>query len=212
MTKTLISNIPRFDLGRFKVVAIASSTGGPGLVNQILSGLPADLSVPILVAQHMPPAFTETFSVRLDQDSPMTVIHAEDGMSVFAGTAYVGRGHAHLRLRKTFSQIQIEVSEEPKELHYKPSGDELFRSCVQIYGSDVLAVVMTGIGRDGTKGAADVREAGGVILTQDESTCAVYGMPRSCAEAGLSDAQLDPDQIRRAILQLSPEHRDKAWS
>lgn len=207
-----MSKIPRFELGRFKAVAIASSTGGPSLVDQIVSGLPADLPVPIFIAQHMPPAFTKSFSARLDLNSPLTVVHAQEGMSVYAGTVYMGRGQCHLRVRGLNQRlVKIEVSEEPKKLAFKPSADELFRSCAHVYGSELLTVVMTGIGRDGTQGAADVREAGGVILTQTKSTCAVYGMPRSCVEAGLSDAQLNPDQIRRTILQLSPQHREDAF-
>jgi len=203
-----MSQIPPFELGRFKAIAIASSTGGPGLVDQIVSKLPADLPISIFLAQHMPPKFTESFSARLALNSPLTVLHAEDQMPVLPGTLYVGQGHHHLRVRQTRGgRIQIEVSKQPENLAFKPSADELFRSCAAVYGKDTLAVVMTGIGRDGTEGAGDVRQAGGVILTQTADTCAVYGMPRSCVEAGLSDAQLSPDEIRQAILQLSPKHR-----
>ena len=99
---------------------------------------------------------------------------------------------------------------EPQSRLYKPSADELFRSCTEVYGQATLAVVMTGMGADGTEGAGAIKTAGGGVLTQSEKTCVVYGMPRSCVEAGLSDAQLDPDQISRAILQLSPDYRHRA--
>ena len=87
-----MSDIPSFELGRFRAVAIGSSTGAPSLVQQIIASLPADLPVPIFIAQHMPATFTESFAIRLDQTSPLTVIHAEDGMPVFPGTVYVGSG------------------------------------------------------------------------------------------------------------------------
>ncbi len=206
-----MSQIPRFSIGRFQAVAIGSSTGAPGLVQQIVSGLPADLPLPIFIAQHMPPTFTESYATRLQLSSPLTVVHAQNLMPVFAGTAYVGQGHKHLRVcqgRRT--RVHIQVSEQPTQLLFKPSADELFRSCAQVYGSGTLAVVMSGIGNDGTEGACHVHDAGGIVITQSAASCAVYGMPRSCVEAGVSYAQLNPDQIRRTILQLSPEHGRKA--
>jgi len=206
-----MSKIPLFELGRFKAVAIGSSTGAPGLVERIIAGLPADLPVPIFIAQHMPATFTESFATRLDQASPLTVVHAEDAMPVFPGTVYVGRGQAHLRVRSTLGgRVSVEVNDQPPGLVFKPSADELFRSCAKVYGQATLAIVMTGIGSDGTQGAREVKAAGGVVLTQSKETCAVYGMPRSCVKAGLSDAQLDSDQICRAILQLSPDYRHRA--
>ena len=199
--------IPQFDVGRYSAVAIGSSTGGPGLVEKIITGLPADLGVPIFIAQHMPPQFTHAFAHQLDVGGAMTAVHAEDGMPVYPGTAYVGVGQKHMRVRKVGgSVVRVVISHSPAELLYKPSADELFKSCAQVYGRRVLAVVMTGIGRDGTEGAGLIKAAGGTVLTQNKETCAVYGMPRSCDQAGVSDASLTPDQIRRAILQLSPQH------
>lgn len=202
-----MDKIPRFKLDRFKAVAIGASTGAPGLVEQILEGLPADLPVPLFIAQHMPPHFTETYAGRLQLRSPLTVVHAEDEMPVYESVAYVGRGHHHLRVKRLKqSGVCVEVSVEPEELPYKPSADELFRSCVEVYGGGVLAVVMSGIGNDGTEGARCVHEAGGMVLTQNRETCAVYGMPRCCVEAGFSEAQLSPEEILKTIIQLSPEY------
>ena len=203
-----MSNIPQFDLGRFKAIAIGASTGAPGLVEQILMGLPADLPVPIFLAQHMPPHFTASYAARLQLRSPMTVVHTEHKMPVFPGTVYVGQGHRHLRIRKSNkSEPYIEIDEEPKKLVYKPSVDELFQSCVEVYGHELLAIIMSGIGQDGTEGAQQVHAAGGMIITQSRETCAVYGMPRNCVEAGLSEAQLTPAEIRQTIIQLSPDQR-----
>ena len=207
-----MGTLPRFDLGRFDAVAIGSSTGGPPIVEEILGGLPADLPAPIFLAQHMPPNFTVTFAAHLDRASPLSVVHAEDGMPILPGVVYVGVGHQHMRIRRRAGQTRIEINTQPEDLVYKPSADELFSSCATVYSRSVLAVVLTGIGKDGTQGALKVREAGGKVLTQSQDTCAVYGMPRSCVDSDASDAQLHPDQIRRAILQLSPMHRELAYA
>lgn len=202
--------IPAFELQRFDVVAIGSSTGGPGLVESIVAGLPADIRVPIIVAQHMPPSFTESFARTLAQSSPLAVFHAEDGLPVVPGTVYVGRGHNHVRVVRQRQGVRLEVNALPTERVYRPSADELFASCAKVYGGKVLGIVMTGIGQDGVVGAQAVVNAGGMVVTQAKSTCVVYGMPRACDEAGLSSANLNPEEIRRTILQLSPMFRSQA--
>jgi two-component system chemotaxis response regulator CheB len=194
-------------------VAIGSSTGGPKLLEEIITGLPADLPVPIFIAQHLPPMFTETLALRMDRNSALSVFHAEHGMPVLPGSVYVARGREHMRVKRTpGSSPTIQISPEPQHLLFKPSVDELFESCAEVYGRRTLGVVLTGIGYDGTIGARAIHNAGGVILTQNAQSCAVYGMPKSCYEAGLSTAQLDIDRIRRAILQLSPGHHDRAFA
>jgi two-component system, chemotaxis family, protein-glutamate methylesterase/glutaminase len=208
--------IPNFEPGRFGIVAIGSSTGGPNLVQQMIAGLPADMPVPILIAQHLPPKFTRDLAVSMDQRSALTVVEAEDGQPVFPGTVYIGPGRMHMRvIRGPARKLTIRVSDQPTDLLYKPSVDELFDACAQAYGRGVLGIVMTGIGRDGTQGATRVVKAGGVILTQSRATCAVYGMPRSCDAAGLSSAKLSPEDLRLAIHQLSPSferHTQDRWS
>jgi two-component system, chemotaxis family, protein-glutamate methylesterase/glutaminase len=196
---------PQFEPNRFSVVAIGSSTGGPNLVQHMIAGLPADMPVPILIAQHLPPKFTHGMAISMDRSSALTVVEAEDGMPVFPGTVYLGRGRMHMRVYKsTDNRKTIQISDQPIDLAYKPSVDELFDSCADVYSRKTLGIVMTGIGRDGTKGATRIVENGGVIVTQSESTCAVYGMPRSCDEAGLSSASLDPEGLRLMIHRLSP--------
>lgn len=199
--------IPTLDANGFKVVAIGSSTGGPSVVEEILSGLPADLLVPILVAQHMPANFTGHFAAQLDRATALSVMHAEDGMPVYAGVVYIALGHHHMRIRRLAGdQHRIEISPQPSHLVYKPSVDELFHSCVKVWHSQVLGVVLTGIGSDGTRGAMEIHSAGGVVLAQSAQTCAVYGMPKNCVTSGAATAQLDPADIAKTILQLSPEH------
>lgn len=187
-----------------RAIAIGASTGAPNLVREILSLQPADLPCPILVAQHLPPAFTESFANRIAQSSPLQVYHAEQGMEVFPGVAYVGQGHRHMRVKGSRTgRMTLEISTEPKELHFMPSADELFRSCAHAFHGPVLAVVLTGIGHDGTHGAEVVRQRGGVVVAQDEASSAVYGMPRSVYEAGHCDARLTPKNIARLIRQLA---------
>ncbi len=189
----------------FEVVAIASSTGGPPVVEGLLASLPADLSVPILIGQHLPPAFTKTFAAALDKVGALTVVEAEDGMPLLPGSAYLGRGRQHLRVRRNrLGRAEVEVSPEPSGYPYKPSANELFSSCARVFGAATLAVVLTGLGRDGEIGARAVKAAGGVVVTQHASTCVIYGMPKACVESGLSDAQLTPAEIAAALLRLSP--------
>ena len=157
---------PHFPPNRFKAVAIGSSTGGPNLVQRMIAGLPADMPAPILIAQHLPPKFTHDLAITMDRQSPLTVVQAENGQPVFPGTVYLGPGRMHMRVIKgPDNRPTIRVSDQPTDLLYKPSVDELFDSCAQVYHSHVLGIVMTGIGRDGTLGAARVVKAGGVILT-----------------------------------------------
>lgn len=191
--------------GRFEVVAIGASTGGPGLLRQMISDLPADLPFPILIAQHLPPAFTLQLSQQMAGDSALMVVHAEEGMDVLPGVVYVAPGRVHMRVKRNARKKPIiEISDEPQGLYFKPSVDELLTSVASVYGRHSLGVIMTGIGHDGRQGAAAIKQQGGVIVTQSQSTCSVYGMPRSCDEAGLSDASLDPQAIRRLIHQFSP--------
>ena len=198
-----MSQIPPFDLDRFDAIAIASSTGGPGLIDQIMSNLPADLPVPIFLAQHMPPKFTESFSARLALNSPLTVLHAEDQMPVLPGTLYVGRGHNHLRVRQTRAgRVQLEVNEQPEKLVFKPSADELFRSCAAIYGNLLLAVVMTGIGRDGAEGLLRLRQGGWHTIAQDEGSCAVFGMPKVAIDLGAVTKVLPLEHIAEVVCRL----------
>lgn len=188
-----------------RAVAIGSSTGGPNLVQKIIAGLPADLPVPVLIAQHLPPSFTRDLALSMDQRSALTVVEAEDGQPVFPGTVYIGRGRMHMRVTKGLGQrAYIQISDQPTELLFKPSVDELFRSCAKAYGQGTLGIVMTGIGSDGTLGAREIVDAGGKIFTQTKDSCAVYGMPRACDEAGLSSGHLDPEGIRQLIHTLSP--------
>lgn len=199
---------PQFEARRFEAVAIGSSTGGPGLLSSIITSLPADLPFPILVAQHLPPSFTLQLAQQMDTQGALTVVHAEDGMAVLPGVVYVAPGRQHMRVHPSADhKVHIEVSDGPAGLYFKPSVDELLSSVAQTWGRKSLGIVMTGLGQDGCKGAHAIHKAGGVIVTQSQRTCTIYGMPRACDEAGLSSAKLDPPEIRDMLMQFSPQHR-----
>jgi len=195
---------PQFRVDQFDAVAIASSTGGPQLVEQILCGLPADLSVPVLIAQHMPETFTQTMSLRIGNLAAIGCYHAEEDMPVHAGVAYIGRGGNHMRAERKGKRVSLQISPEPTSRCYKPSADELFESSTQTWPGRVLAIVLTGMGKDGVEGAERVVADGGTVITQTKESCVIYGMPKACDEAGLSSASLTIPEIIEMLLQLSP--------
>lgn len=185
--------------GPVDVVAIGISTGGPNALADMLPGLPADLPVPVLIVQHMPPAFTGMLAKRLDNLSPLTVREAQGGEVLAPGQVWVAPGGKHLVARRDGIHVVLETNEEEPENSCRPAVDPLFRSVVDAYGPRVLSVVMTGMGSDGFKGAQVVAAAGGQVIAQESESCVVYGMPRFVVEGGLADAVLPLDKIAEEI-------------
>lgn len=203
--KGIIERTHRFRPDQFDLLAIGSSTGGPPVLETIISALPADLPIPAIVAQHMPATFTKSLSERLDQESAVTVVHGEDGMPLLPGTVYIIPGGKHGRVRKVgLARLALEISGEPAAALYKPSVNELYASAAKVCGKRTLALILTGMGDDGTLGAKDLKAAGGLIIAQDMPSCVVYGMPKSVAQAGLADGSLSPDEIAQVLRTLSP--------
>jgi two-component system, chemotaxis family, protein-glutamate methylesterase/glutaminase len=182
------------------LVAIGVSTGGPPAVQKVLSALPQDFPAGILIAQHMPAAFTGPFAKRLDSVCHIMVKEAEDGERLQHGVAYVAPGGKHLRIDQKVSRIDIRVVEEPKEALYKPSASVLFDSVAAGVGRRGLGVVLTGMGSDGLEGMRVLKAKGGRALAQSDSTCVVYGMPKAIVDAGLADEIVDIDDMGEAIL------------
>ncbi|MHC1713868.1 MAG: chemotaxis response regulator protein-glutamate methylesterase [Solidesulfovibrio sp.] len=182
------------------LVAIGVSTGGPPAVQKVLSALPQDFPAGILIAQHMPAAFTGPFAKRLDSVCHIMVKEAEDGERLQHGVAYVAPGGKHLRIDQKVSRIDIRVVEEPKEALYKPSASVLFDSVAIGVGRRGLGVVLTGMGSDGLEGMRVLKAKGGRALAQSDSTCVVYGMPKAIVDAGLADEIVDIDDMGEAIL------------
>lgn len=182
------------------IVAIGSSTGGPPMLEKILSKLPADLPCPVVIAQHMPASFTKAMSERLDGMSPISVVHGENGMPLHAGTAYVIPGGQHGRVRAFGKNLRLEVGPEPLTAPYKPSVTELLASVAEHCGKEGVGVVLTGIGDDGKLGGRALLAAGGWLFAQDPGSSVVYGMPRAAAEIG--GTVMTPDQVARSIASL----------
>jgi two-component system chemotaxis response regulator CheB len=186
--------------GRIDIIAIGSSTGGPDALTKVLTGLPTDLPVPIVVTQHMPPVFTKMFAERLDRSTPLTVVEAADGMEVGPGRAYIAPGDKHLVLQRRGTATVVQLSGAPPENSCRPAVDVMFRSIAALYGGSSYAAVLTGMGHDGRGGAKVLREAGAEVLAQDEQTSVVWGMPGAVVGAGLADEVLPLDQIAACLL------------
>lgn len=189
--------------GDFKLVAIGSSTGGPPVLEHILSALPKDMSCPVVVAQHMPPLFTKSLSERLSQLCAVKVVHADGPMPLRPGNAYIIVGGKHGRISGTPSAPRIEISDKPTTALYRPSVDELLQSAAECTGANTLGVVLTGMGDDGSKGGKVLFSCGAKTIAQDAESCVVYGMPRSLVQAGAATASARPDAIAQAVATLS---------
>jgi two-component system chemotaxis response regulator CheB len=183
------------------VVVIGISTGGPQALRQMLPQLPADFPVPIAMVLHMPVGYTALYAEKLDELCALEVREAQEGDLLRPGLALLAPAGRHLRFRRLpGGQVAAHLSLRPLEKTHRPSADELFRSAAETYGPRVLAIVMTGMGDDGTEGAAWVKAQGGTVITEAEESCIIYGMPRSVMEAGLSDAAVPLQEMTHAII------------
>ncbi|MFI1991401.1 chemotaxis response regulator protein-glutamate methylesterase [Actinoplanes sp. NPDC020271] len=186
--------------GRIDILAIGSSTGGPDALTKVLLGLPADLPVPVVITQHMPPVFTKMFAERLDRATPLKVVEAGDGMELTAGTVYIAPGDRHLVFNRKGTATLTQLSNAPQENSCRPAVDVMFRSVAALYGGTAFAAILTGMGQDGRGGAKVLRDAGCEILAQDEASSVVWGMPGAVVGAGLADEVLPLDRISAALL------------
>ncbi len=182
------------------VLALAASTGGPSAIETVLGGLPEELPVPIVIAQHMPGGFTAHLAERLDGRVAPPVVEAQQGSALEAGHVYIAPGDHHLRVLRHGGRDYLELSAERTRSGVMPSADVLFRSVADVFGPRATAVVLTGMGRDGLAGARAVRRVGGVVIAQDESTSTVWGMPGQVVGAGLANDVLPLPSIADALL------------
>jgi two-component system, chemotaxis family, protein-glutamate methylesterase/glutaminase len=180
------------------LLVIASSTGGPRALGELVPRLPAELGAGGLLVQHMPPGFTASLAARLDGASALSVREARSGDVLDSGSLLVAPGGAHLRLS---DDRRLRLADDAPEGGLRPRADFTIADAARLYGRRVLLVVLTGMGKDGLEGAAAVKRAGGRVLVEAESTCTVYGMPRAIAEAGLADAVLPLDRLADAIAE-----------
>lgn len=185
--------------GAFQALVIGCSTGGPDALAQVLPHLPGDLPVPVLVVQHMPPLFTRLLAQRLDGSCKLKVAEAGEGDAVRPGQILIAPGGKHLTVRRQGATVQTHLTEDPPENFCRPAVDVLFRSASGLWGDRLLAVVLTGMGRDGEKGSTLIRSSGGEVIVQDEPTSVVWGMPGAVAVAGQADKILPLQRIGQEI-------------
>ena len=189
---------------RPRVIAISASTGGPNALASVLTPLPENFPVPVLIVQHMPPLFTGFLAQRLDSLSNLQVVEAEEGMELASGRAIVAPGDFHMTVSRRGVKVAVELNREPPVNSCRPAADLLLASAARAFGSRLLSVVLTGMGKDGLDGSAAVRDAGGMTVVQDEESSGVWGMPGAVANGGLADKVLTLDEIPgelvRAVL------------
>jgi len=184
---------------RPRLVAVATSTGGPPALQTLLSGLPADFEAPILVVQHITKGFTAGLATWLNTVCNLQVKVAEHGDRLAPHTVYVAPDDRHLGVA---NQTVVALSSAPPVGGFRPAGTFLFESVARVFGSAALALILTGMGDDGVAGLRAVRQAGGRIIAQDEETSVVYGMPGAAVAAGLADQVLPLDRIAGRVAQL----------
>jgi two-component system chemotaxis response regulator CheB len=196
-------SMPKLDLKRSdppgarpeRVIAMASSTGGPTALMEIFSRLPRRPRSAILIAQHMPDKFTRTFAERLDRRSTMAVSEAQDGVAVTQRTALVCPGRRCMELVDDGGDLRVRIGSPDPEDRYVPSADRLFRSVAAIEGANAVGIILTGMGDDGVEGARAILEAGGTIIAESEETAVVYGMPGTAVRAGVVTRTLNLTEI-----------------
>ena len=186
-----------------EVVVIGVSTGGPQALRHLIPSLPADFPVPIAIVLHMPVGYTKMYAERLNDISALEIVEAEEGAVLRPGVALLAPAGQHLTfLRDAAGVVRAHLDLRPLDAQHRPAVDVLFRSAADVFGAGALAVVMTGMGSDGTAGAGEIKARGGRVLTEAASSCVVYGMPRSVVEAELSDRSAPLDTLADAIMEM----------
>lgn len=185
-----------------KILVVGSSTGGPKALQEFIPFLPANLSVPVVIAQHMPANFTGPMAARLNGKSSLEVKEVLEGEELKAGYVYIAQGGKHMRVMREGGRFVARVAEDKGESHYTPSVNVLAESVFEAIGGDAIAVMLTGMGADGADSYAKLKEKGAYIIAQDEKTSVVYGMPKAVAEKCKVNEILPLDQIAQAVVDV----------
>lgn len=204
-TTTRMVSIVRKNADRIagsKIIAIASSTGGPKSLQMVIPKLPAELDAPVLLVQHMPKGFTASLAERLNDLSEIKVKEAQEGDELECGVAYVAMGGMHMNVKMTAAgKYKIHYSDEPTREGVKPCANYMYESLMDSRFDNAICVVMTGMGADGTEGIKNLKTQKKVhVIAQDQETCTVYGMPKSIVTAGLADQVVPLEQIAQEII------------
>ena len=190
-----------------KLVALACSTGGPKALNCLIPMLPKNLNAPMLVVQHMPEGFTNSLAQRLDELSAIHVKEAENGEQIQKGVVYIAKGGSQLRLKQSGKSNLLQVTVEEARNGLKPCADIMYESLMECDFDEIICVVLTGMGADGTLGISQLNVKKNVyVISQTKETCIVYGMPKVVAEAGLSDEVVPLEKVADSIIKLVGVH------
>ena len=182
-----------------KLVVIGTSTGGPQALQAVITRLPADLPCGVAVVQHMPAGFTKSLAERLDTISAVSVKEAENDEVIEPGHVYIAPGNYHMKIKPEGQVRKIVLSQEPPVGNHRPAVNVMFDSAAQ-FGSDIVSVIMTGMGADGCDGMKKIKQRGGYGIAQNEATSVVYGMPKAVVDAGLADEVTPLQEIANAIV------------
>jgi two-component system chemotaxis response regulator CheB len=185
---------------RFEAVVIGTSTGGPVALREVLPKIPEDFPLPVLIVQHMPAQYTHSLAARLNEMSPLEVVEACEGMTLEAGWAYIAPGGRHMKLARRAGKVVIQITDDDPENGCRPSVDVLFRSVADVLTGKVIAVIMTGMGRDGVEGCRQLKQRGAVVIAEHADTCVVYGMPKAVVSEGLADRVVPLDLIAANVV------------
>lgn len=188
--------------GANKLLLIASSTGGPRSLENVVPLLPASIGCPGIIVQHMPPGFTKSLAERLNRTSSLTVVEAKDGDVLKKDTLYIAPGNYHLGLKKSGNETRIYLDSSDRINGVRPAADFTFRTAVDIYGSNIVSVVLTGMGKDGADGVRLIKSKGGSAIVESQESCVVYGMPKAVVENGDADFILDNSYIAEKIVEI----------
>ncbi|WP_434937931.1 protein-glutamate methylesterase/protein-glutamine glutaminase [Shewanella sp. HL-SH8] len=193
-----------------KIIAIGASTGGTVALKSLLAEMPID-SPAIVITQHMPPGFTKTFAENLDKVSAIHVKEAQDGERLIPGCAYLAPGDQHLLVVRSGADYRIKLSDSERVSGHRPSVDAMFQSLAQTAGSNVLGVILTGMGKDGAAGMLELLNSDGITIAQDEASSVIFGMPKAAIDLGAAQMILSlqdiPSQIVQIINRLGKEYR-----
>lgn len=199
---SLINKKNRLSKHKIKAVAIGASTGGPKAIFNVITKLPAGLNVPVFVVQHMPVGFTKAFAERLNAHSKLEVKEGYEGCLIEKNTVYIAPGGSHMTVG---DDNKIHLNKEPAIWGVRPAVDKLFISASHVFKNNLLSVVMTGMGKDGAQGTEIIKNSKGITISEDESTCVIYGMPKAAYETGKVDIVLPLDEIAQNIVSLVKE-------
>ncbi len=187
-----------------ELIAVAASTGGPGVLREIFSALPGDLSIPVVAVQHITPGFAHGFAQWLDGETSLHVALAQDGERLEAGRVLIAPDDTHLTVAPG-GVARLDRSDPVKG--QRPSATRLFESVARTFGSAAVGVVLTGMGEDGADGLEDLQRAGGHVIAQDEESCVVFGMPKAAIERGVVDRVMSPDKIASVLRYFDGQHK-----